>query len=115
MSSTGTWCQVSWSCDGDGTAVVAVDGEVDAATAQMLEAAIAEAVEAAGTLLVVDVGAVQFMDAAGLRVLVRSLDDVTRRGRQLRLERPSRPVLRLLSAAAMLDRFEITPESPATR
>jgi anti-sigma B factor antagonist len=105
MSSTGVWCTVTWTDLGGGTASVVVGGEVDAATAPRLEEAMAEAARTATDALLVDTGAVTFMDAAGLRVLLSTLDEMTRRHVRMRLDPISRPVVRLLDAAGVAHRF----------
>jgi anti-sigma B factor antagonist len=112
MSSTGVWCTVTWADQGGGTSKVVVSGEVDAATAPLLEQALGEAAQAAAELLVVDTGAVTFMDAAGLRVLLAALDATPGRRMRLRLDPISRPVLRVLEAAGVTDRFRSAGGAP---
>ena len=111
MNSADVWCSVSWADEGHGTARVRAVGEIDAATADLMEAAMVEAAPHAARLLVVDLGEVRFMDVAGLRVLIRARDAAVRRGGELVLDPVSRPVLRLLDAASVHDRFHI-PRPP---
>jgi anti-sigma B factor antagonist len=111
MNSADVGCTVSWVDEGQGKACVRAVGEIDAATADLMEAAMVEAVPHAARSLVVDLGEVTFMDVAGLRVLMRARDAALRRGGDLVLDPVSRSVLRLLDAACVLDRFHI-PRPP---
>jgi anti-anti-sigma factor len=70
-------------------------GEVDMTTLAELEWALERALET-GLDLVVDVGELTFIDAAGLRALARADDRLRRDGRRLRLERPNRHLRHLL-------------------
>ena len=71
---------------GDG--VVAVAGELDAATAGQLT----RRLSAPPAVRVIDLSGVTFIDASGLRVLVDACD---RAASRCRLRAPSRPVVRL--------------------
>ncbi len=57
--------------NGASKVVVSVRGEVDLATAPTLESALERAREASAGRLVVDLRAVEFLDSAGLSLLVR--------------------------------------------
>jgi anti-anti-sigma factor len=67
---------------------VAVEGDLDMATAPRLEASLQEALQLGARRLTVDLGAVTFVDSSGLRVLIamhrQSQDD----GWELRILRP---------------------------
>jgi anti-anti-sigma factor len=79
--------------------IVAVIGDVDAATAGALAAELADpAIEAA------DLSAVSYMGAAGLRVLLEANDSACRPA-GLRLIAPSRPIVRLLEVSGCGARF----------
>ena len=78
---------------GDG--VVIVSGELDAATADRL----AQHLKRSPAARVLDVSAVSFIDASGLRVLLAATD---RNGeRRLVLREPSRSVMRLLDITGL--------------
>jgi anti-anti-sigma factor len=105
MSTAGDWCTVTWEPGVDGTATVVISGEVDAATAPLLERALDEAGQAATDAIVVDVAEVTFMDAAGLRVLLGAQAAAAGRQARLQLDRLSFSVRRLFEAAGVEDRF----------
>jgi anti-anti-sigma factor len=60
----------------DGTATVAVLGDVDMATADQFRAAVAAAVAAHGRVCV-DLTAPRFFDSSGIRILLEFADHVT--------------------------------------
>jgi anti-anti-sigma factor len=78
-----------------------VRGEVDLTTREEFELAL-ERVMDSGSDLVLDLSELIFIDGAGLRTLARTSDRMDRRGRVLRLDRPS-PHLRRLLALVDLD------------
>jgi len=79
-----------------GAACVAVAGEVDVGTAPRLRDALVEAV-ADGEQVVVDLGAVTFMDSAGLAALVVAQRVAEARGVRLRLRGVPPRVLKLIT------------------
>jgi len=64
-------------------------------TLAVLEQDLERAMDTGGDL-VLDVSQLTFIDAAGLRTLARAADRMQRDGRRLRLDRPTRQLLRLL-------------------
>jgi anti-sigma B factor antagonist len=79
---------------GDGR--VEVRGEVDLLTRPTLRAALLEALEGSASTVVVDMAAVEFLDAAGIGALVEISGRARREGRSLVVSRPSRIVRRVL-------------------
>lgn len=80
--------------DAGGAVELAVDGEIDMATADDLEAALLAAVTSPGvTGVVVDVAGVTFCDSSGLAVLDRAHAAASRKGVRLRLVN-ARPAVR---------------------
>ena len=76
-------------------------GEIDGATADPFEERASEAVmEAAGSIVLVDLSGVTFMDSAGMRALVRVLELPS--GKSL-IVQPSRQVFMLLELVALTD------------
>lgn len=59
--------------------VVAVSGQVDLASAPQLAKALAQAQDGDGTRIVVDLTGVDFLDSAGVRVLVEAAQEATQR------------------------------------
>jgi anti-sigma B factor antagonist len=85
--------------------VLVISGELDIATCPALRRAIGSVLEAGHADLVIDVGAVEFIDARGISVLVRAAEDAWKAGGRLVLREPSatmRRLLRLLHLNGML-------------
>jgi len=80
-----------------GTVILAVDGEIDLATALALEVELLSVLRSGPRGLLLDLSAVAFIDCSGLNVLLRSRATATRLGIEFRLCKISRPVSRLLS------------------
>jgi anti-sigma B factor antagonist len=55
----------------DGRYTIALRGELDIGSAQILDAAIAEACEAQASEVIVDLGGIEFMDSTGLNSILR--------------------------------------------
>jgi len=87
--------------------VVTVSGELDAASGPALTALMAEAASFGRRRVVVDVSAVTFLDAAGLRAL-RGEPDGWAQGVAVVLRAPSRPVTRLLELTDSCGLLEIS-------
>jgi anti-sigma B factor antagonist len=62
----------------EGIAVLTVGGEIDLATAAVLEEAIAEALATEPNALVIELSAVTFMASAGLQILATTQEKVTK-------------------------------------
>ena len=67
--------------DLDGIAAVSVGGEIDLATAPILEAAIAEALAKGPVALIIDLSEVTFLASAGLQTLVATNQKVNKSAR----------------------------------
>lgn len=85
------------------TAVVRVNGELDAATAPLLDEALRRAVAVDGetTRLVLDFSNLAFVDSAGLSVLVSAHKRLQRDGAELVVAAPSAAVRRLFDIAGL--------------
>jgi anti-sigma B factor antagonist len=89
-------------------AVVAVHGDVDLDTAPDLRTALIEAIdELPGRLVVVDLDGVDFIDSAGLGVLVRGLQHAREREGELKLVATGQNVVRVLELTGLARAFEI--------
>ncbi|HUQ40217.1 MAG TPA: STAS domain-containing protein [Acidimicrobiales bacterium] len=77
----------------DGTTVVALAGEVDLATAPVLDAALTDAVDAAPSTLVIDLADLDFMDSTAAGVMVRAGNRLVESGGMIAVRRP-RPHIR---------------------
>lgn len=92
----------------DGVPVVAVNGDVDVASAYDMYLEVAAAAEEGYNRVVIDLGAVTFMDSTGLGMLIRCNQDLrTMFESSLTLRAPSAPVMTLLDITAMTGDFVI--------
>ncbi|MCU1485560.1 MAG: anti-anti-sigma factor [Actinomycetia bacterium] len=88
---------------GDRSSTVVVHGEVDVASAGVLEAAIDAVRDGRCREVVVDLGGVSFIDLAGLRVLHLAATD----GLGVVVRNPSRLARRVIGLAGMADALPI--------
>jgi anti-sigma B factor antagonist len=95
-------------------ACVAVAGEVDAYTAPRMLAELLAALET-DARLTVDLAGVTFMDSQGLAALLRARQEAERRGGQLRLERVSPRVRKLLELTRLDTVFPLPPAADGSR
>jgi anti-sigma B factor antagonist len=86
----------------DDAVVLVVEGEIDIATAPLLEQRLTEAEAGDAPRLIVDLDRVSFMDSTGLQVLVAHTLSETN-GRRLRLTKGSPQVQRLFTVTGMVD------------
>jgi anti-anti-sigma factor len=88
----------------DGATVLSVAGEIDLATAPLLDERIT-AVETAGAdTIVVDLDRVSFMDSSGLQVLLAHVFS-EQNGKRIRLTKGSPQVFRLFEVSGMADQL----------
>lgn len=102
--------------DAEGQAVVYAEGDIDLATSNALREALVEALEKSARV-VVDVGAVPFIDSSGLNAFVWGHREAEQAGGSLRLRRPSPMLRRLLEITALeslllIDNHVSTPPAP---
>lgn len=92
--------------------MLAVSGEVDLASSPALEEALQEADGAESSVVVLDLREVEFMDSAGLAVVVKAHQRARRAGKRFGLVNRSPQVRRLLSLTGMDERMTMaqTPE-----
>jgi anti-sigma B factor antagonist len=96
------------------TPVVVAAGEIDMATAPMLEHALTEAIEAGNGSVVLDLCDVTFFDSSGLRAAIVAHRDLTERERRLALAcRPEGSVQRTLTLAGVDDLLSLYPSREA--
>ncbi len=70
---------------GGGEIVLALEGELDLATAEPLRRSLLEAIESNGAGVAVDMSGCSFIDSTGLRILVEAARRLGSDGRRLRL------------------------------
>ncbi|PPK67512.1 STAS domain-containing protein [Actinokineospora auranticolor] len=93
--------------------VVEVTGEVDLATAPQLEQALDDALAQPGGGVRVDLSGVEFMDSAGLRVLVAALRKAEESGRSLVLDSPHERVRRIIEITGLAEVFGLAGSDKA--
>ena len=82
-----------------------VRGELDISTVPELARRLAEAEGENPTRIVIDLSELSFMDSTGLALIIRARQAAETHGRELRLRRASRQVLRLFEVAGIADHF----------
>jgi stage II sporulation protein AA (anti-sigma F factor antagonist) len=97
--------------DAEGQALVYAEGDIDLATSNVLREALAAALEKSATV-VVDVGAVGFIDSSGLNAFVLGHREAEQAGGSLRLRRPSPMLRRLLEITALESILVIDNDTP---
>ncbi|MCC5478283.1 STAS domain-containing protein [Streptomyces barringtoniae] len=95
-----------------GTTVLELRGEIDILTAAPLGSRLDDLTAVVLPDLVVDLGAVSFIDCSGLRVLCRARNRVMERHGRLRLVTDSNQFLRILRGAGLDGVFEMYDHLP---
>lgn len=94
----------------NGATILSVLGEVDLATAPILDAQISTAEAGDSATIVVDLDGVSFMDSSGLQVLLTHVFS-EQNGNRIRLTRGSPQVVRLFTVSGMLEQLPfLTPD-----
>jgi anti-sigma B factor antagonist len=96
--------------------ILGLGGELDLANASQLLAAIATPAVESKRTIVFDLGRLEFIDSAGLRVILAAADDAQARGQRFALTGASEQVQRLLEvtgATKRLARIGAADDTPA--
>jgi anti-sigma B factor antagonist len=88
---------------------VAVHGELDLLTAPKLAARIGELLRVEPCDVVLDLGETEFIDSAGLAILLNVQRRLERRGRQLRVICDDGPVRRVIELARLEEALGVVP------
>jgi anti-sigma B factor antagonist len=89
------------------TCVVFAYGELDVASAGLLEDVLDTAVERGAKDLVADLSGVTFLDSSGLGALARCAESLGRRGGRLAVVASGRAVLRAIAVAGLAPALEV--------
>lgn len=111
-SSLVPWFDVSVTFVGD-RAVLGVRGEVDILTAPGLGALVDAVIDQGYQFVVLDLAALEFMDASGLRVIVRAARSLHPAGGELAIRSPSRMVRRMLDITGLTAVVHLEHPAPA--
>ena len=98
---------------GPGRTVVAIRGDIDVYTAPALREQLLGLIRAGHHNLVLNLDAVQFLDSAGLGVLVGALKRARHHGGSIHLICSRGPILRTLRITGLTGVFPIHPDLPA--
>ena len=91
----------------DGTAVVAVAGEIDVYTSPLLQERLVEVLKDGSSSIVLDLSAVTFLDSTGLGVLITGLKRCRSAEGDLVLVTAQPNVLKVLEITGLNDVFQI--------
>ena len=94
----------------DGTAVIALEGDLDLAGANALEQELATPEVGAASAIVLDLRRVEFMDSSGLRMIAVTLQDAQERGRRFALVPGAAQVMRVFDITRMRERLEFVDD-----
>jgi anti-sigma B factor antagonist len=87
--------------------ILELEGELDLLAAPLLQAQIEQADVDSRGILVLDLQALQFVDSAGLRVILAAHERARQRGQEFALTKGSDQVRRLLSIAGVDEHLRI--------
>jgi anti-anti-sigma factor len=109
--------RIDTSCPSPSVVRVAVTGEIDLATVDMLDGGLRPVLSEPLTRFIdIDLAGVTFMDCAGLSVLIAARHATVRAGRQLQVTNPQPIVRRLLELSGLLGvlagAFDPAPPAP---
>jgi anti-anti-sigma factor len=85
--------------------VLALSGELDLASAPVLERELREAEATSPSRLVIDLAGLAFMDSTGLQALLRARERANTNGHQLALRRAPHQVQRVFELTKTVDAF----------
>lgn len=91
---------------------VVLTGELDISTFDHAERQVLEAEKSAPALLVIDLGALQFVDSTGVRLILLADQRARAAGRRLAIRLGSGPALRVFDALGLTSRFLVLDASP---
>jgi anti-sigma B factor antagonist len=94
----------------DDRVVLTLEGELDMATAPLLQRAVQDDGLATKQMLVLDLQRLEFIDSTGLRVILAARKQCRERGQELAVTRGSPQVERLLSVTGMAEHLHTVAE-----
>jgi anti-sigma B factor antagonist len=88
--------------------VVSPRGDLDLATSGRLSARLDEVIDAGAVMVILDLGAVDFLDSTGMRAIARAAHRLEDNGGRLLVENASGATQRTLEVAGMLEHLRLT-------
>jgi anti-anti-sigma factor len=89
--------------------LIAVTGDLDMAATPELSTVMLMAARSPGSLVVLDLAGVQFIDSTALGTLLKAGGEVESAGKRLRVVCADGPVRRLLEMTNLTNRFQLCP------
>jgi anti-sigma B factor antagonist len=89
--------------------LISITGELDIAATPELSTVLLIAAGAPGSLVVLDLAGVQFIDSTALGTLLKAGNEIEAAGKRLRIVCAGGPVRRLLEMTNLTNRFQLCP------
>ena len=89
--------------------VITITGELDIAAAPELSTVLLIAAGSPGSLVVLDLAGVEFVDSTALGTLLKAGDEIEAAGKRLRIVCAGGPVRKLLEMTNLTNRFQLCP------
>jgi anti-sigma B factor antagonist len=89
--------------------LIAITGELDLAATPELSTVMLMAARAPGSLVVLDLSEVEFVDSSALGTLLKAGGEIESAGKRLRVVCAGGPVRRLLEMTNLTNRFQLCP------
>ena len=93
--------------------LISITGELDIAATPELSTVLLMAAGSPGSLVVLDVAGVEFIDSTALGTLLKAGDEIDAAGKKLRIVCAEGPVRRLLEMTNLTNRFQLCPTRDA--
>jgi anti-sigma B factor antagonist len=89
--------------------LIAITGELDLAATPELSTVVMIAAGSPGSLVVLDLAGVEFIDSTALGTLLKAGNEIEAAGKQMRIVCAAGPVRRLLEMTNLTNRFQLCP------
>ncbi|HTE59790.1 MAG TPA: STAS domain-containing protein [Solirubrobacteraceae bacterium] len=89
--------------------LIAITGDLDLAATPELSTVLLIALGSPGSLVVLDLAAVEFIDSSALGTLLKAGEEIESAGKRLRIVCAGGPVRKLLEMTNLTNRFQLCP------
>jgi anti-sigma B factor antagonist len=89
--------------------LIAITGDLDLAATPELSTVLLIALASPGSLVVLDLAAVEFIDSSALGTLLKAGEEIESAGKRLRIVCAGGPVRKLLEMTNLTNRFQLCP------